>query len=109
MRLRRLILRQKKLEDNQLKKVVKTENAPEPVSAYSQTLKVTEFLFVSGQVTIDPEEGRIIADSIRKQTVRVMENVKTILHAVGCNLSAVVQSNMSSMVLFNEFNDEYAR
>ena len=58
---------------------------------------------------IDPEEGRIIAGGIRKQTVRVLENVKAILHAIGCNLSDVVQSNMSSMALFSEFNEEYAR
>ena len=70
---------------------------------------MTEFLFVSGQVAIDREGGGIMTGRIRKQSVRVMENVKAILHTVGCNLSDVVQSNMSSMALFSEFNDEYAR
>lgn len=94
-----------------MKKVIQTENAPEPVGPYSQALKVDKFLFVSGQVAIDPEEGRIVASGIREQTVRVMENIKAILHAAGYSLSDVVKSNvyLSSMKLFSEFNTEYAK
>jgi 2-iminobutanoate/2-iminopropanoate deaminase len=94
-----------------MKKVIQTENAPEPVGPYSQALKVDKFLFVSGQVAIDPKEGKIVANSIREQTVRVMENIKAILQAAGYNLSDVVYSNvyLSSMALFNEFNNEYAK
>ena len=94
-----------------MKKVIQTENAPEPVGPYSQALQVDKFLFVSGQVAIDPKEGRIVAAGIRGQTVRVMENIKAILHAAGYNLSDVVQSKvyLSSMALFSEFNNEYAR
>ena len=94
-----------------MKKVIQTENAPEPVGPYSQALQAGKFLFVSGQVAIDPKEGRIVATGIREQTARVMENIKAILHAAGYNLSDVVQSNvyLSSMVMFSEFNNEYAR
>ena len=94
-----------------MKKVIQTENAPEPVGPYSQALKVDKFLFVSGQVAIDPKKGRIVATGIREQTVRVMENIKAILQAAGYNLSDVVQSNvyLSSMALFSEFNNEYAK
>jgi 2-iminobutanoate/2-iminopropanoate deaminase len=94
-----------------LKKVIRTENAPEPVGPYSQALQAGKFLFVSGQVAIDPKEGRIVTAGIREQTVRVMENIKAILQAAGYNLSDVVQSNvyLSSMALFNEFNTEYER
>jgi 2-iminobutanoate/2-iminopropanoate deaminase len=94
-----------------MKKVIRAENAPEPVGPYSQALKVDKFLFVSGQVAIDPKEGRIVAGSIREQTIRVMENIKAILHAAGYSLSDVVQSNVyiSSMKLFSEFNNEYAK
>jgi 2-iminobutanoate/2-iminopropanoate deaminase len=94
-----------------VKKVIRTENAPEPVGPYSQALQAGKFLFVSGQVAIDPKEGRIVAAGIREQTVRVMENIKAILQAAGYNLSDVVQSNvyLSSMALFNEFNTEYER
>ena len=94
-----------------MKKVIRAENAPEPVGPYSQALKVDKFLFVSGQVAIDPKEGRLVAGSIREQTIRVMENIKAILHAAGYSLSDVVQSNVyiSSMKLFSEFNNEYAK
>jgi 2-iminobutanoate/2-iminopropanoate deaminase len=94
-----------------MKKVIQTKKAPEPVGPYSQALKVDKFLFVSGQVAIDPKEGRIVANDIREQTARVMENIKAILQAAGYNLSNVVQSNvyLSSMALFSEFNSEYAK
>lgn len=94
-----------------MKKGIHAENAPEPVGPYSQALQADKFLFVSGQVAIDPKEGRIVANGIREQTVRVMENIEAILEAAGYNLSDVVQSNvyLSSMALFSEFNNEYAK
>jgi len=94
-----------------MRKVIQTEKAPKPVGPYSQAVKVDKFLFVSGQVAIDSEKGKIVANGIKAQTVRVMENLKTILQAAGYNLSDVVQSNvyLSSMALFSEFNKEYAK
>jgi 2-iminobutanoate/2-iminopropanoate deaminase len=94
-----------------MKKVIQTEKAPKPVGPYSQAVKVDKFLFVSGQVAIDPEKGKIVANGIKAQTIRVMENIKEILQAAGYNLSDVVQSNvyLSSMTLFSEFNNEYAK
>jgi 2-iminobutanoate/2-iminopropanoate deaminase len=94
-----------------MKKVIQTKNAPEPVGPYSQALKVDKFLFVSGQVAIDPKECRIVENGIRAQTAMVMENIKAILDAAGYSLSDVVQSNvyLSSMALFSEFNNEYAK
>jgi 2-iminobutanoate/2-iminopropanoate deaminase len=94
-----------------MRKVIQTEKAPKPVGPYSQAVKVDKFLFVSGQVAIDPEKGKIVANGIKAQTIRVMENIKEILQAAGYNLSDVVQSNvyLSSMTLFSEFNNEYAK
>jgi 2-iminobutanoate/2-iminopropanoate deaminase len=94
-----------------MKKVIRTDEAPSPVGPYNQAVKVDKFLFVSGQVAIDPDKGRIVADDIRTQTVRVMENIKAILQAAGHNFSDVVQSNvyLASMDLFGEFNDEYVK
>jgi len=94
-----------------MKKVIQTKNAPKPVGPYSQAIRVDKFLFVSGQVAMDPKEGRIVAKGIREQTARVMENIKAILRSAGYNLSDVIQSNvyLSSMALFSEFNNEYAK
>jgi 2-iminobutanoate/2-iminopropanoate deaminase len=94
-----------------MRKVIQTKNAPKPVGPYSQAIRVDKFLFVSGQVAMDPKEGRIVANGIREQTARVMENIKAILQSAGYNLSDVIQSNvyLSSMALFSEFNNEYAK
>jgi 2-iminobutanoate/2-iminopropanoate deaminase len=94
-----------------MRKIIQNEKAPKPVGPYSQAIKVDKFLFVSGQVAIDPKKGKIIAEGIKAQTVRVMENIKAILQSAGYSLSDVVQSNvyLSSMALFSEFNKEYAK
>lgn len=94
-----------------MKKVIQTEKAPKPVGPYSQAIRADKFLFVSGQVAIDPKQGKIAANDIRGQTVRVMENIKAILQAAGYNFNDVIQSNvyLSSMKLFSEFNSEYAK
>ncbi len=94
-----------------MKKVIQAENAPTPVGPYSQAIKADKFLFVSGQVAIDPKRGKIVAADIRGQTVRVMENIKAILQAADYSFSDVIQANvyLASMELFTEFNSEYAK
>ena len=94
-----------------MKKVIQTENAPKPAGPYSQAIQVDKFLFISGQIAIDPTQGKIVANDIRAQTKMVMENIKAILQAADYNLNHVIQSNvyLSSMALFSEFNKEYAK
>jgi 2-iminobutanoate/2-iminopropanoate deaminase len=94
-----------------MKKVIQTENAPKPVGPYSQAVQAGKFLFVSGQVAIDPKEGKIVANDIKGQTARVMENIKAILQSAGYDFSDIIQSNvyLASMRLFSEFNTEYAK
>ncbi|MCW4044574.1 MAG: Rid family detoxifying hydrolase [Candidatus Bathyarchaeota archaeon] len=94
-----------------MKRVIQTANAPKPVGPYSQGIQADKFLFVSGQVAIDPAKGKIVASDIRGQTAQVMENLKAILQAAGYTMSDVIQANvyLSSMTLFSEFNTEYAR
>jgi len=94
-----------------MKKIIHAENAPKPVGPYSQAVRVGRFLFVSGQVAIDPKTGRIAANGIKEQTVRVMENIKAVLETAGYSFNNVIQSNvyLSSMKLFSEFNSEYAK
>lgn len=94
-----------------MKKLIQTENAPNPAGPYSQGIRIGKFLYVSGQVAIDPIEGKIVANDIRGQTARVMENLKAILQAAKYRFSDVIQCNvyLSSMKLFSEFNSEYAK
>jgi len=94
-----------------MKKFVLTSNAPKPIGPYNQAVQAGNFLFISGQLAIDPKEGKIIVENIQLQTMQVMENIKAILEAAGCSLKDVIQSTvyLSSMALFNEFNCEYAK
>jgi 2-iminobutanoate/2-iminopropanoate deaminase len=94
-----------------MKKIIKTQKAPTPLGPYSQGIQAGNFLFVSGQVAIDPKKGGIIASDIKVQTIQTMENIKAILEAAGYSLSDVVQCNvyLSSMKLFTEFNTEYGK
>ena len=94
-----------------MKKIVHTENAPKPAGSYNQAVQAGKFLFVSGQLAIDPKEGKIVATDIKGQTARVMKNIKAVLQVAGYQLSHVVQVNvyLASMKLFSEFNTEYAK
>ena len=85
--------------------------APKPVGPYSQAVKAGGFLFVSGQLPIDPKEGKIVAADIASQTKQVMENIKAILEAADYTLKDVVSTTayLSSMALFDQFNAEYAK
>jgi 2-iminobutanoate/2-iminopropanoate deaminase len=94
-----------------MKKIVCSQNAPKPIGPYNQAVHVGNFLFVSGQLAIDPKIGKIIAQDVTLQTRQVMENIKAVLKAAGYSLKDVVQSTvyLSSMALFDEFNCEYAK
>jgi 2-iminobutanoate/2-iminopropanoate deaminase len=96
--------------DNMKQKIFSTK-APKPVGSYSQAVKAGTFLFVSGQLPIDPKEGKIVAMGIASQTRQVMENIKAILEAADYAMKDVVSTSvyLSSMALFDQFNSEYAK
>ena len=93
-----------------MKKIVQSENAPKPIGPYSQAVAARNFLFVSGQIAIDPKKGKIVASNIKTQTRQVLDNIKSILQAADCDLKDVVQANvyLSSLALFSEFNNIYS-
>ena len=93
-----------------MNKIIISSNAPNPIGPYSQAVKAGKYLFVSGQLAIDPKEGKLVAADIKLQTRQVMENIKAILQAADYSLKDVVQSTvyLPSLALFEEFNREYA-
>jgi 2-iminobutanoate/2-iminopropanoate deaminase len=93
-----------------MNEIIVSTNAPNPNGPYSQAVKAGKFLFVSGQLAIDPKEGKLVAADIKLQTRQVMENIKAILQAADYSLKDVLQSTvyLSSLALFDEFNREYA-
>jgi 2-iminobutanoate/2-iminopropanoate deaminase len=94
-----------------MKKIISTEKAPQPIGPYNQAVLSDKFLFVSGQLAIDPKEGKIVTNDAALQTKQVMKNIKTILESAGYSLKDIVQPNvyLSSMSIFDEFNMEYAK
>jgi 2-iminobutanoate/2-iminopropanoate deaminase len=94
-----------------MKKIILSPNAPKPIGPYNQAVQAGKFLFVSGQLAIDPKQGKIAATDIIAQTRQVMENIKAILSSADYALNDIVQTTvyLSSMTLFEEFNHEYAK
>jgi 2-iminobutanoate/2-iminopropanoate deaminase len=95
-----------------MKKTVKTVNAPQAIGPYSQAIETGGFLFVSGQIPIDPRTGSIIQGDIKDQTKQVMENAGAILSAGGTDYSSVVKTtiylkNMSDFGAVNEVYGTY--
>jgi 2-iminobutanoate/2-iminopropanoate deaminase len=94
-----------------MKKTILTTNAPKPIGPYNQAIQAGNFLYISGQLAIDPEHNKILLDDITGQTRQVMENIKAILDAADYTLKDVIQVNvyLSAMPMFEEFNREYAK
>lgn len=94
-----------------MKKTILNLNAPKPIGPYSQAVKSGKFLFVSGQLAIDPKEDKIVASDTAAQTCQVMENIKAILQAADYCLRDVVSTTvyLASLRQFDEFNREYTK
>jgi len=94
-----------------MKDIVLTDRGPKPIGAYSQAVKSNGFVFVSGQVALDPKSGEFVGADVRQQTARVLENLKAILEASGASLHQVVKTTvfLKDMNDFTAMNDVYAR
>lgn len=92
------------------KKTIFTERAPRPIGPYSQAIEANGFLFVAGQIPIDPLSGELVQGGIKEQTKRVLENIKAILEAAGLSLQNVVYVTvfLKDLKHFSEFNEVYS-
>jgi len=93
-----------------MKKIIYTDKAPKPVGPYSQAIENGGFLFVSGQIPIDPKTGETVSGSIREQTKQVLSNINSILTAGGYSKEDVVKCTclLKNINDFKEMNEEYA-
>ena len=94
-----------------MRDIVLTDRGPKPIGPYSQAVRTNGFLFVSGQVALDPKTGEMTGADIRPQTERVFENIKGILEAAGSNLHHVVKTTvfLKDMNDFSTMNEVYAK
>lgn len=93
-----------------LKKIA-TDRAPQAIGPYSQGIEVGNFLFLSGQIPINPETGEVEAKDIVGQTNQVMKNIAAILESEGLTLNNIVKTTIfiTDMNQFAQLNEEYAR
>lgn len=94
-----------------MKRSIKTEKAPAAVGPYSQAIEIHNMLFVSGQVPIDPQTGKIVGEDIIQQTEQVLMNIGTILTSAGYSFQDVVKCTcfLQDMDDFQEMNQVYAK
>jgi 2-iminobutanoate/2-iminopropanoate deaminase len=90
---------------------IQTENAPAAIGPYSQAIKAGGFVFVSGQIPIDPKTGEFVPGGIGEQTERVLKNLSAVLEASGSSLDQIVKTTvfLADMKEFAGMNEVYAR
>ena len=94
-----------------MRDVISTKDAPQAIGPYSQAIRANGFVFVSGQVAIDPATQQVISGDVAAQTDRVLKNLTAILKAAGTGLDKVVRSTvfLKNMGDFTAMNEVYGR
>jgi 2-iminobutanoate/2-iminopropanoate deaminase len=94
-----------------MKQVITTDRGPKAIGPYSQAIQANGFIFISGQIPLDPASGKLVEGDIRVQTERVMENLKGIVEAAGSSLDKVVKTSvfLKDMNDFAAMNETYGR
>jgi len=93
-------------------KQVSTPNAPGAIGPYSQALQAGDFLFLSGQIPLDPATGTVVAGGIAEQTHQVLKNIGAVLSAAGSSYAQVVKTtvflqDMADFAVMNEIYGGY--
>ena len=93
-----------------VKQVIVSENAPAPIGPYNQAVQSGDFVFLSGQIGIDPATGNLIDSSVDGQINQAMKNQKAVLQASGLGFDDVVQTRIyfTNMSDWDTINRIYA-
>ncbi len=92
-----------------MRDVISTPAAPAAIGPYSQAIRAGDFLFVSGQIPLDPSTGALVGGDVQAQARRVLENLAGILRAAGASLDHVVKTTvyLADMADFPAMNEVY--
>jgi 2-iminobutanoate/2-iminopropanoate deaminase len=92
------------------RRIVKTEGAPGAIGPYSQAVVAGGFVYVSGQIPIDPATGQFVEGGVREQTAQVLRNLSKVLEAAGSSPARVVKTTvfLADMDDFAAMNEVYA-
>ena len=93
-----------------MKKIVKTNKAPQPVGPYNQAVIHNSTMYISGQIALDPITKELVIDNLTEETMLVMNNLKAILENENLSFENVIKSTifLSDMGNFKEVNEIYA-
>ena len=92
-------------------RIINTDKAPKAIGPYSQGVISNGFIFVSGQIALDPDTNSLISGGIEEQTLGVLENIEAILEAAGSSKEKVVRCDvfLTDLKLFPDFNKAYEK
>jgi 2-iminobutanoate/2-iminopropanoate deaminase len=90
---------------------IATDRGPKAIGPYSQAVKANGFVFLSGQIALDPETQQVVEGDVSMQAVRVLENLKAIVEAAGSSLRRVVKTTvfLADMNDFTAMNEVYGK
>ena len=93
-----------------MKKIVKTNKAPQPVGPYNQAVIHNSTMYISGQIALDPITKELMTKNLTEETILVMNNLKAILENENLSFENVIKSTifLSDMGSFKEVNEIYA-
>ncbi len=88
---------------------ISTQDAPAAIGPYSQAMRAGDFLYLSGQIPIDPATGQLVAGDVRAETARVMQNLDAVLRAGGATFADVIKTTifLTDMGDFGAVNEVY--
>jgi 2-iminobutanoate/2-iminopropanoate deaminase len=94
-----------------VKQIIQTEKAPQAIGPYSQAVKISGLVYLSGQIPIDPDTGQFVSGGVSEQTEQVLKNLSAVLEAAGSGLNRVVKTTvfLADMNDFAEMNQVYEK
>ena len=93
------------------KKIVATPKAPAAIGPYSQAIRIGDFLYTSGQISLDPETMKMITGDIEIETEKVLKNIEAILKADGLDLNNIIKTTvyLTDLSEFTRMNQVYEK
>jgi len=93
------------------REIINSRRAPAAVGAYSQAVRAGDFVFVSGQIPLNPETGEVVFSEIKEQTERILVNIRNILQECGMGLEDVVKTTVYLELMddLSRVNEVYGR
>ena len=93
------------------KKIIATSKAPAAIGPYSQAIRIGDYLYTSGQISLDPETMEMITGDIEVETEKVLINIEAILKADGLNLNNIIKTTvyLTDLSEFTRMNQVYEK